>query len=383
MLPNAPNRNPLFGRAATRLALRDRPAELKILKIDWFWIAAVVVVALVVSLRTVLSARTHHPLSYLTIIWLPITASFAYVAALALKDRTAAIVAGFLTATSITLATVYTINPQTGAAVTLATICWILYFQDWFPALGICAGLAVLFRPELIFLGVILFSYGIFEKKSQITFGAMTFVAVLIGCFAALFYNREQFSYPLDITTYGLYTVLWALSPFILWFIFPFLTELASASARKRWLPITTWLVVFAACVVVLHRENSLTFTAPAFVAGYILASAGVARVLPAVSGDMPTPLMRYSIAVVSVIALIGLRFVSDSRASRELLTNLSPKAKATTSIRLEPPKLAAYTASAHKQNAAQTGLQYVKNRIDSKKNSENKKSVKTEQNFH
>jgi hypothetical protein len=315
---------------------------------DWIWIGILAIIAGCVGIRAAVRVDGHHINALEAAIWLPLSVAFVYLSALSLKDRYAAVVAASITATSSTLATVFSFSPETGASTALLSACWFFYDRGWLGLAGGAAAIATLCRPEMFFLGLILLGYGIFEKKSQVGIGVAVYIVILITFITIAIWFHLQIPLPVDFTTHGPYTVLWSCGPGILWFFLPFVAELTNAANRNRWLPIVTWLILFVLAVCSMDRASSLTYSAPAFVASYIICAAGIARVLPSVAGDLPTPVYRYVMAALAVFGLICLRFTSDANASGELLRNLS---QPTTSSKRAPQRAAniSETSTSHK----------------------------------
>ncbi len=318
MSSSLPSPGRLPGRPLPGAVPRKRTAENRILAIDWAWIA---VLATVAALNAVRAAHGAHfgRFHLLGALWLPIATAFAYLSALVMRDRYAAVVAGVLTAASVTLATVCAASPVSGVAIACLAATWFLYDRGWLVASAMVCGAMALCRPEMISVGVLLAAFGMIDKKEQGGLGVATFVIILVAFFGYLVWCHEPLALPNDVTTHGPVTVLWASGPAILWFIVAFLTDLFDKHTRPRWMPIAVWLPAFLVLAVVFDRTGSLSFMAPAFVAGYIVAAAGVARVLPAVAGDHGTPVARYVAASLAVLLLLCLRYPSDSHAAAEL----------------------------------------------------------------
>ena len=267
------------------------------------------------AVRGIAGSRTI----WFSLVLLPLTAVGAYLSALSLRDRYAAVVAGVLIASSGTLATVIGLKPALGVGLVCVAIVWRLLDQGQvIPALAACV-LALLFRFELVSLGLVVLAYVFSRRSSQSARAVVLFGAGILGALATHILGHHRQFLPADalsrVRDWGL------LGPGlpILWFLTAFVTDMADRSARSRWLPLVAWLFVSIVGSIVCRPSGSVLFLAPAIVGCYILCAAGIARVLPALAGDLPTPAGRYAVAALAVLLLIGLRVQGDRHVSAEL----------------------------------------------------------------
>jgi hypothetical protein len=208
-----------------------------------------------------------------------------------------------------------------GVAIACLAAVWLCYDRGHLVVAAVLCGIAAICRPEMVLLGVILTAYGVYDKKEQAGTGAATYIVILVAVATVLIWRHRPIPLPNDFTSHGPLTVLWASGPAVLWFMVAFLTDLFDKHSRPRWLPIATWLVLFLIIAAAVDRTSSLTFMAPAFVGAYIIAAAGIARVLPAVAGDHGTTIARYVAATMAVLLLLCLRYPSDTHAALELVS--------------------------------------------------------------
>ncbi|MDR3707940.1 MAG: hypothetical protein P4L33_06550 [Capsulimonadaceae bacterium] len=242
-----------------------------------------------------------------------------YYSALNLRDRYAAVVAGALVATSLSLSSVAVLHPADVLPIITIAGLWLLCERGWLIAAAVAAALAAICRLDMLLLGIVALGYGIWLKKREAGTATAIYVVAMVAYLAAHFWTRQRLPEVDEIAGHGPVTVLWACGPAILWFITAFLTDLLSNTTRERWLPAATWLLLFVCLAGITDNTGSLSSMAPAFVAAYLIAASGIARVLPALAGDMPTPVARYTVAAIAVLLLLCLRYPSDSHASAEL----------------------------------------------------------------
>lgn len=314
----SPLQSPRLPRGVPNIGTRRRSAELRFVAMDWAWMAAFAVIGAAVGVAAASQTRGADSAG-LAAIWMPLASVGAYVSALVLKDRYAAVVAAALTSTSGTLAAASSLHPESGTAIVCAAAVWTLYEADWLLAASAVSAVGFLCRPEMLLLAVAVAGFGIAQRKPQAGPAVALLVVVLLTFLTLHVWSGKPLALPDDVASHGPYTVLWACGPAILWFLMAFLTDLSTPASRRKWLPLVSWLLLFVILGCSIDRWSSIEFFAPAFVAAYIACASGIARVLPALAGDMPSPVARYVVAASAVLLLICLRYPSDKHAAQEL----------------------------------------------------------------
>jgi len=289
-----------------------------LLAADWAWILAFGLLAALLGYRAASAAHNSRAV-WLVLVWMPLISAGTYLSAFSLRDRYAAVVAAALVATSGTLAAMAAQTPSVGAAMACVAVVWWLIEQGRFALASIVCCVAFACRPEMLLLGVVVLAFGVVQRRPQAGIAAAILVVAIAGWLAMHLLIFKRPFLPTDGAIHNRYIVLSGFGPMILWFLTAFITDLANRATRHKWLPLLTWVILYGCAGCILQRSGSSHFLAPAFLAAYIICSAGIARVLPALSGDLPTTSGRYLVAVVAVLLLIVLRFPNDEHTFNEL----------------------------------------------------------------
>lgn len=175
-------------------------------------------------------------------------------------------------------------------------------------ALGLAA-LAAGCRTDGALLGLILLTLTLLQHRQRAALGAALFVVLTAG---ALFLGFQAHGMP--VVTIGWDPALWTflLGPpvlFLLWFLLPFCGELADPVRRARWLPVALWtllLLTVGSCVQ--FATGGMAQFMPILPLLFVLIGGGLARLMPALGGEFPAPAVRYVLATLAVVSLVGLR---------------------------------------------------------------------------
>lgn len=225
------------------------------------------------------------------------------------SGRVAGIIGALLLATSVSFAS--SCPADTGTAIfTLLAIASLFAFVagSSLAALGLAA-LTAGFRVDGALLGLILLALTIAQHRQRAWLGALLFVLLTIGALWVSFHTQG-----IPAIALGMDGSLWRflLGPsvlFLLWFLLPFCGELADPIRRARWLPVVLWTLLSLAlgvCIPLGHGGDAQF--APLLPLLFVLIGGGLARLMPALGGEFPAPAVRYVLATLAVVSLVGLR---------------------------------------------------------------------------
>lgn len=250
------------------------------------------------------------------------TVILAYLLGWRARDRATGIIAALLLATSLPFSAMATSLPLTMQETTsgaTALFC-LLSLGALFAfvagsslaalTLAACATLA---RPEGVLLGLVLLGLSLAQHRKRALIGAAVFLLpVGIGLSAQVLFAHQRLSLPNFSPHADL--LLWLASPaavFLLWFLLPFCGELGDGVRRARWLPIILWTVLSFAAESLLRFGGGVTPLLPLLPLLpplFLLLAGGLSRLLPMLAGEFPSPILRYVLATLAVLSLIGLR---------------------------------------------------------------------------
>ena len=177
----------------------------------------------------------------------------------------------------------------------------------------ILAALAVWLRADGIMLGLILMTFTLIQHRRRALLGTLIFVGLTL---TALFAPHTYRGQPLASVTFGFHsTLLVCLAApamlFAAWFLLPFFGEMVDPIRRARWLPIVIWTAVSAVLSSGLmfgHTDTRSAALVPFLPFWFLLIGAGLARLLPVMTGDLPIPWLRYTVATLAVLSLVAIR---------------------------------------------------------------------------
>lgn len=309
--PDAPR--PLPRRPAPR-PQTARPNRPRFAPLDAIW--PVVLAALSLALSACLNAffEGHAAGSW---------AAAGTVAALYLlgwraRDRAAGVSAGLLAATSVSFLSGAAFSPMS-AAFTLLTVAALFAFVagSSLAALALAA-VATLIRPDGLLLGLLLMGLALAQQRKRALYGAAVFLVPLIALWSGRIASGHS---PPPLPAFGFHAApsLWLWTPaaaLLAWLLLPFCAEMSEGLRRARWLPVVLWAVLALADASLLSCTTPTGMTLPLMPLLFALAGGGLSRLLPTLAGELPSPAGRYALAVLAVLALVGLhvRLESDIR---------------------------------------------------------------------
>jgi hypothetical protein len=232
------------------------------------------------------------------------------------RDRAAGVSAGLLAATSALFLSGCAYSPLS-AAFTLLTIAALFAFVagSSLAALALAA-VATLVRPDGLLLGLLLMGLALAQQRRRAIYGVAVFLVPLIALWSGRIASGGG---PPPLPTFGLHAgpLLWLWTPaaaLTAWLLLPFCAEMSEAGRRARWLPVVLWAGVALAAATVLSDTTPTGMLLPLMPLLFALAGGGLSRLLPTLAGEFPSPASRYALAVLAVLALVGLHVRLEPR---------------------------------------------------------------------
>ena len=225
------------------------------------------------------------------------------------RDRAAGVSAGLLAAVSPQFHLLATYSPQS-ASFALLTVAALFAFVagSSLAALALAAGAAIV-RPDGLLLGLLLLGLSLAQHRKRTLYGAaLLFVPVI-----AYEIGRLTLGYgPPRLPVFGLHGEAWRwlgmpAAALLAWLLLPFCGELSEAARRTRWLPVILWAILSLISVSVQSVTTPMGMLLPLLPLLFALAGGGLSRLLPTLAGEFPSPALRYTLATLAVLALVGL----------------------------------------------------------------------------
>lgn len=225
------------------------------------------------------------------------------------RDRAAGVSAGLLAATSIPFLFYCAYSPLS-AAYTLLTVAALFAFVagSSLAALALVA-VATLVRPDGLLLGVLLLGMALAQQRKRAIYGAAVFLVPLIALWSGRIASGHG---PPSLPAFGFHAgpLLWLWTPaaaLLLWLLLPFCAEMSEGARRARWLPVILWAGAALTAALLLSGTAPIGMILPLMPPLFALAGGGLSRLLPTLAGEFPSPFARYILAVLAVLAFVGL----------------------------------------------------------------------------
>ncbi len=309
--PNAPR--PLPRRQTARPAPRaNRP---RFQTLDAVWIVALCLVSLAVSawLGELTGRRLEGSLAAAG------TVGAMYALGWRARDRAAGVGAGLLLALSPQDLFWAGYSPQSAAFGLLAVAALFAFVAgSSLAALALAAGAAMV-RPDGLVLGLLLMGLSVRQQRKRAGYGAVIFFAPLLAFEA----GRHALGYGLPrLPVFGLHGGIWRwlwtpASALLLWLLVPFCGEFGEPVRRARWLPVVLWSVLSLGIASVCSLTTAEGMRLPLMPLLAVLAGGGLSRLLPTLAGEFPRPALRYALAALAVLGLVGLHGRLEPSANR------------------------------------------------------------------
>ena len=243
------------------------------------------------------------------------------------RDRAAGVGAGLLAAASPMFLSGAAHSPQS-AAFTLLTIAALFAFiaGSSLAALALAA-LATLVRPDGLLLGLLLMGLALAQQRKRAIYGAAVFLVPLLAVWSGRIASSHG---PPPLPAFGFHAGpwLWLWTPaaaLLLWLLLPFCAEMSEPMRRARWLPVVLWAVLALAAASLLSCTTPTGMMLPLMPLLFALAGGGLSRLLPTLAGEFPSPAGRYALAVLAVLALVGLHVRLEPGVGARLSTSAAP----------------------------------------------------------
>ncbi len=243
------------------------------------------------------------------------------------RDRAAGVGAGLLAAASPMFLSGAAHSPQS-AAFTLLTIAALFAFiaGSSLAALALAA-LATLVRPDGLLLGLLLMGLALAQQRKRAIYGAAVFLVPLLAVWSGRIASSHG---PPPLPAFGFHAGpwLWLWTPaaaLLLWLLLPFCAEMSEPMRRARWLPVVLWAVLALAGASLLSCTTPTGMMLPLMPLLFALAGGGLSRLLPTLAGEFPSPAGRYALAVLAVLALVGLHVRLEPGVGVRLSTSAAP----------------------------------------------------------
>ncbi len=303
--PTDPERpRPLPRRAAARPA-PPRANRPRFQLGDGVWLVILTALALTVSTRAA-GLRAHTAPGLLAAAG---TVAALYLLGWRARDRAAGIGAGLLAATSLPFLHLCAASPQSAPFMLLTVAALFAFVAGSSLAALALAAAATFVRPDGLLLGLLLLGISLAQRRQRSVYGAaLFFVPVLIVWSAQIALGHLHPAFPaLSYHAEALRFLATPASLLLLWFLLPMFAETSEPVRRARWLPVVLWALLTLGMDLCYAPTGSAAMTLPLMALLFALAGGGVSRLLPTLTGELPVPALRYVLATLAVLALVGL----------------------------------------------------------------------------
>jgi hypothetical protein len=300
--PDTPR--PLPRRAAPRPASSARANRPRFQALDAAWIVLLCVISLAFSagLGELAGARLGGSLAGAG------TVAALYGLGWRARDRAAGVSAGLLAALSPQFHLFAAYSPQS-APFALLTVAALFAFVagSSLAALVLAAGAAMI-RPDGLLLGLLILGLSLAQRRKHTLYGAALFFVPLTAYELCRALGNGFPRLPIFGLHGGVWLWLWTpASALLAWLLLPFCAELSEPPRRSRWLPVILWAGLSLLSASVQSVTTPMGMLLPLMPLLFALAGGGLSRLLPALAGEFPSPALRYALATLAVLSLIGL----------------------------------------------------------------------------
>ena len=313
--PDAPR--PLPRRSASRPAPRaNRP---RFQPLDAVWIAVLCLVSLAVSawLGELAGRRLLGSLAAAG------TVGPAYALGWRARARAAGVAAGLQVALRAELVFWAAYSPQSAMFGLLSVAALLAFVAGSSLAALALAAVAAMVRPDGLALGLLLLGLSFGQGRKRAGYGALVFFVPLL----TFEISRRALGFGLPmLPRFGLHLGIWRwlwtpASALLLWLLVPFCGEFGEPARRARWLPTVLWSGLSLGIASLCSLTTAEAMRLPLMALLSMLAGGGLSRLLPTLAGEFPRPALRYALAALAVLGLVGLHLrleplVSTSAAS-------------------------------------------------------------------
>lgn len=240
-----------------------------------------------------------------------LTAGMTYLLAWRNGGRLCGIIAGSLTALSLSFAQISL--PWGTALFSLLALAALFAFScDAMVAACALAGLAAAVRLDGALLGLALLALaGVRLRRALVASIGVFLAAALAGGAVRVFALHAPIAGPLFYVEGG--DVSWLLRPaqaVTVWLLVALCAELTDPVRRVRWLPAALWGLCYLALAPFVHFGGASDTMLPLMPLVFVLAAGGLARLMPTLAGEVPAA--RYGLATLAIASVLGLRLHAE-----------------------------------------------------------------------
>ncbi len=252
-------------------------------------------------------AHNGHSREILAAAFAALTAGMTYLLGWRCGGRTCGIVAGSLTAFSLSF-TEASVHSATALLMVLVIAALFAFACDAMVIACALAGFAAATRPDGALPGLLLLALvGVRSRRLLLPSVGVFLVAVLAGGSLRVFFLHALFPAPqFDVSAQA---VSWLLQPaqlLTVWLLIPLCAELTDPARRVRWLPTALWGVLYLPLTLFVHFGGINDAMLPLMPVVFVLAAGGLARLMPLLAGEIPAA--RYGLATLAIVGTLGLR---------------------------------------------------------------------------
>ena len=225
------------------------------------------------------------------------------------RDRAAGVGAGLLLALSPQFLFWAAYSPQSAAFSLLSVAALFAFVAGSSLAALALAAAASMVRPDGLLLGLLLLGLSFGQGRKRAGYGALVFFVPLL----AFEISRRTLGFGLpSLPRFGLHggvwRWLWTPAPaLLLWLLVPFCGEGGETVRRARWLPVVVWTALSLGMASACSLTTAEGMVLPVMPLLAVLAGGGLSRLLPTLAGEFPRPALRYALAALAVLGLVGL----------------------------------------------------------------------------
>ena len=234
------------------------------------------------------------------------------------RDRAAGVGAGLLAALSpqFHLSAAYSPQSATFALLTVAAL-FAFVAGSSLAALALAAGAAIV-RPDGLLLGLLFLGLSLAQRRKHTLYGAAIFFVPLIAYELCRALGDGFPRLPVFGLHGGAWHWLWTpASAVLVWLLLPFCAELSEPVRRSRWLPVILWTGLSLLSVSAQSVTTPAGMLLPLMPLLFALAGGGLSRLLPTLAGEFPSPALRYALATLAVLMLVGLHERLEPKLNR------------------------------------------------------------------
>ena len=237
------------------------------------------------------------------------TVSALYLLGWRARDRAAGVSSGLLAATSQTFLSMAAYSPQSAGFVLLTMAALFAFVAGSSLAALALAAAATFVRPDGLLFGLLLLGLALAQGRKRAVYGAAVFLVPLIAVWSGGIALGHG---PPPLPTLGIHpeALRWLWIPataLLIWLLLPFCAEMSEPLRRARWLPVVLWACLALADASLLSSTTTVGMLLTVMPPLFALAGGGLSRLLPTLAGEVPRPAVRYTLAVLAVLGLVGL----------------------------------------------------------------------------